>query len=456
MKKDMFRAAAGGRLPTLKGLLGTGPAETVLSQQRHSAAVVIAKANIMTTLDQFDMAALRREFPILNQEVNGKPLAFLDSAASSQKPRRVIECLEDYYRRYNANVHRGIYKLSEEATFAYERARGKVARFIGAKSQREVVFTRNTTEAVNLVAQAWGNANLRPGDRILLTVMEHHSNIVPWQLLAQRTGARLDYVNIDSEGRLILEELDGKLTEQTRIVAFSHQSNVLGTINPVRPIVERAHAVGAVVLLDAAQSVPHMPVNVQELGVDFMAFSGHKMCGPTGIGVLWGRRKLLEAMPPFLGGGSMIKMVELEQSSYADVPARFEAGTPAIGEAIALGEAVDYLAEVGMERIAQHEHNLTDQALEALSEVEGLRLYGPHSGQERGGAISLGNVHPHDVAAILNGEGVAVRAGHHCTQPLHRLLDVPATTRASFYLYNTPEEIHRLVAGLDKARKLFS
>jgi cysteine desulfurase/selenocysteine lyase len=411
----------------------------------------------MPTLTQFDVLAIRRDFPILHQEVHGKLLAFLDSAASSQKPRQVLDALEDYYRRYNANVHRGVYKLSEEATFAFERARGKVARFIGAASHREVVFTRNTTEAINLVAQAWGGANLRPGDRILLTMMEHHSNIVPWQLIAQRTGAKLDYLNIDGEGRLALEELDSKLTPATKIVAVTHQSNVLGTLNPVAQIAARAHAVGALVLVDGAQSVPHMPVDVQALGIDFLAFSGHKMCAPTGIGVLWGRRALLEAMPPFLGGGSMIKIVELAESTYADVPARFEAGTPAIGEAVALGEACDYLSAIGMEAVYRHEQELTAYALERLREVDGLRLIGPPTAEDRGGAISfdLADVHPHDVAAILDGEGVAVRAGHHCTQPLHRHLDLPATTRASFYIYNLAEEIDRLAHGLVKARKLF-
>ncbi|PDV97596.1 cysteine desulfurase [Candidatus Chloroploca asiatica] len=411
----------------------------------------------MSTLTQFDVLAIRREFPILQQEVHGHRLAFLDSAASSQKPRQVIDCLEDYYRRYNANVHRGVYKFSEEATFAYERARGKVARFIGAASQREIIFTRNTTEAINLVAQTWGATNLRPGDRILLSLMEHHSNIVPWQMIAQRTGAILDYLSIDGEGRLVLEELDQKLTEQTKLVALTHQSNMLGTINPVRMIAERAHAVGAVMLVDGAQSVPHMPVNVTELGCDFLAFSGHKMCAPTGIGVLWGRRKLLEAMPPFLGGGSMIKVVELEQSTYADVPARFEAGTPAIGEAIALGEAIDYLSAIGMEAIYQHEVELMAYALERLGNVPGLTLYGPLTTEQRGGAFSftLAGVHPHDVAAILDGQGIAVRAGHHCTQPLHRHFDVPATTRASFYIYNLPEEVDRLAVGLEKASKLF-
>ncbi|HEU5015035.1 MAG TPA: cysteine desulfurase [Roseiflexaceae bacterium] len=409
------------------------------------------------TLDQFDILSLRREFPILQQEINGAPLAFLDSAASSQKPGCVIDCLEDYYRRYNANVHRGVYKLSEEATFAFERARGKVARFVNARSPKEIIFVRNTTEAINLVARAWGDANLKAGDRILLSVMEHHSNLVPWQMLAQRTGAQLDFLQIDGDGRLILDDLERLLTEQTKMVALTHQSNVLGTINPVQKIAARAHAVGAVMLVDGAQSVPHMPVDVQALGIDFLAFSGHKMCGPTGIGVLWGRRALLEAMPPFLGGGSMIKIVSLHETTYADLPARFEAGTPAIGEAIALGEACDFLSDVGMQRIHAHEIELTGYALERLAGVQGLTIYGPQDTSMRGGAISftLDGVHPHDVAAILDGEGIAVRAGHHCCQPLHALLDIPATTRASFYLYNTPEEVERLVAALEKARQLF-
>lgn len=409
------------------------------------------------TFPIFDVLALRREFPILHQEINGKPLAFLDSAASAQQPRRVIDCLEEYFRRYHSNVHRGVYKLSEEATFAFERARGKVARFINAVSPREIVFTRNTTEAINLAAYAWGTTNVRSGDRILLTLMEHHSNIVPWQMLAQRTGAHLDYLRIDGQGRLVLDNLDQMLTERTKVVAVTQQSNVLGTVNPVRMLAERAHAVGAVILVDGAQSVPHMPVDVQDLGIDFLAFSGHKMCAPTGIGVLWGRRKLLEAMPPFLGGGSMIKVVDLEQSSYADVPARFEAGTPAIGEAIALGEATDFLTEVGMDTIHRYEQELLEYALSRLSQVESLTIHGPLTSEDRGAALSftLPGVHPHDIAAVLDGEGIAVRAGHHCAQPLHRLLDVPATTRASFYLYNIPEEIDRLVQGLEKAKGMF-
>ena len=409
-------------------------------------------------LTLFDVLTIRREFPILQQQINGKPLAFLDSGASSQKPRRVIDALDDYYRRYNANVHRGVYRLSEEATFAFERARGKVARFIGATTPKEIIFTRNTTEAINLVARAWGDMALRPGDRILLTTMEHHSNLVPWQMLAQRTGAELAFIPFDGQGRLQLDQLDALLGDRTRLVALTHQSNVLGTINPVAEITRHAHAAGALVLVDGAQSVPHMPVNVEALGIDFLAFSGHKMCGPTGIGALWGRRALLEQMPPFLGGGSMIKRVELDHSTYADIPARFEAGTPAIGEAIALGEAIDFLESIGMDVIYEHEADLARYALDQLRHVPGLRLYGPPTAEERGATLSftLDGVHPHDVAAILDSEGIAVRAGHHCCQPLHTLFDIPATTRASFYLYTIREEIDRLVVALEKARRMFA
>ncbi|NJK79466.1 MAG: cysteine desulfurase [Chloroflexaceae bacterium] len=404
-----------------------------------------------------DSAALRQVFPILNQQINGHPLAFLDSAASSQRPQQVIDALSDYAQRYHANVHRGVYQLSEAATYAYEQAREKVARFINATCAEEIVFTRNTTEAVNLVAYAWGDAHLHTGDHILLSIMEHHSNIVPWQMLAQRRGAVLDYMPLDNKGRLRLDTLDTLLTERTKIVAVTHQSNVLGTVNPVQELARRAHAVGAVLLLDGAQSVPHMPINVQTLGADFVAFSGHKMCGPTGIGVLWGRRALLQAMPPFLGGGSMISVVELDHSSYADIPQRFEAGTPAIGEAIGLGAAVDFLSAVGMDAIHEHEQYLTGYALERLSEIDGVTIYGPPTTHERGAAVSfaLQGVHPHDIAAVLDEQGIAVRAGHHCAQPLHRLLDVSATVRASFYLYNTPEEIDRLADGLIHVRRLF-
>jgi cysteine desulfurase / selenocysteine lyase len=405
-----------------------------------------------------DVTRLVQEFPILQRPVHGKRLAFLDSGASSQKPLRVIEALDAYYRTINANVHRGVYRLSEDATLAFETAREQLAALIGAADPAEVIFVRNTTEAINLVANSWGGANIGRGDRILLTMMEHHSNIVPWQLLAQRVGATLDYLAVDGSGRLVLDDLEQQLTERTKLVALTHQSNVLGTINPVAAISARARAVGAKVLLDAAQSVPHMPINVAALDVDFVAFSGHKMLGPTGIGVLWGRRALLEAMPPFLGGGSMIDVVDLQSSTYAEIPARFEAGTPAIGEAIALGAAAEYLRELDLRAIQQHEHELTAYALQRLAELPGITVYGPPAGTDRGGAVSftLAGVHPHDVAAVLDSEGVAVRAGHHCTQPLHRQLGAAATVRASFYLYNQPIDVDQLMVGLQRARRLFA
>ncbi|HEY0604903.1 MAG TPA: cysteine desulfurase [Herpetosiphonaceae bacterium] len=405
---------------------------------------------------QLDVERIRADFPILDQQVNGHPLAYLDSAASSQKPALVIDALDDYYRRYNANVHRGVYQLSEQATEAMEQARHKIARFINARSPREIIFTRNTTESINLVANAWGRANLRTGDRILLSEMEHHSNLVPWQIIAQATGAELDFIPVDGDGRLALDDLDTLLTEQTRLVAVTHMSNVLGTINPIAAITRAAKAVGALVLVDGAQSVPHFAVDVQALGIDFLAFSGHKMCGPTGIGVLWGRKSILQAMPPFLGGGSMISSVELRRSTWNELPHKFEAGTPAIGEAIGLGYAVDYLSQIGMEAIHQAEQLLTAYALERLQAIDGLRTYCP-AVAERGGVISfnLDGVHAHDVAAVLDRHGVAVRAGHHCCQPLMGILGAPATTRASFYLYTTPEEVDQLVDALEKCKAIF-
>jgi cysteine desulfurase/selenocysteine lyase len=406
---------------------------------------------------QLDLQRIRADFPILHQQVNGHPLAFLDSAASSQKPTVVIETMNDYYRRYNANVHRGVYQLSEQATMAMERARRKISQFIGAKSPREIIFTRNTTEAINLVANSWGRANLRPGDRILLTEMEHHSNLVPWQIIAQATGAELDFIPIDGTGQLALDNLAALLNERTKLVALTHMSNVLGTINPVEQIAEAAKRVGALVLVDGAQSVPHFAVNVQDLDIDFLAFSGHKMCGPTGIGVLWGRRKHLEAMPPFLGGGSMIKSVELRHSTWNDLPWKFEAGTPAIAEAIGLGAAVDYLQSIGMDAIHHAEQELVAYAMDQLQQIDGMEIYGP-SANQRGGvvAFNLKDIHPHDVAAVLDQHGVAVRAGHHCCQPLMNILDVPATVRASMYLHTTPEEIDQLTNALARCKTLFN
>ena len=403
----------------------------------------------------FDVATIRSQFPIL-QLPSELPVAFLDSASSSQKPEAVISALADYYRTTNANVHRGVYQLSEQATFEFERARGLVALLINATNHREVIFTRNTTEAINLVAHAWGGSNLRAGDVILLTQMEHHSNIVPWQLIAQRTGAVLRAIPIDSQGRLVLDDID-TLLQGVKMLAITHQSNVLGTINPIAELTRKAHAVGALILVDGAQSVPHMPVDVQALDIDFLAFSGHKMVGPTGVGVLWGRKALLDAMPPFLGGGSMIKTVTIESSTYADVPARFEAGTPMIGEAIALGAAVTYLMDIGMANIAAYEHQLSAYLIERLDEVPEVTWYGPPVGADRGAmaAFSMTGVHPHDIAQILDGEGVAVRAGHHCTQPLHVALDVPSSVRASCYLYTNTHDIDRLVRGLSKVKQLF-
>jgi cysteine desulfurase/selenocysteine lyase len=403
----------------------------------------------------FDVATIRSQFPIL-QLPSELPVAFLDSASSSQKPEAVISALADYYRTTNANVHRGVYQLSEQATFEFERARGLVALLINATHHREVIFTRNTTEAINLVAQAWGGSNLQAGDVILLSQMEHHSNIVPWQLIAQRTGAVLRAIPIDSQGRLVLDNID-TLLQGVKMLAITHQSNVLGTINPIAELTRKAHAVGALILVDGAQSVPHMPVDVQALDIDFLAFSGHKMVGPTGVGVLWGRKSLLDAMPPFLGGGSMIKTVTIESSTYADVPARFEAGTPMIGEAIALGAAVTYLMDIGMANIAAYEHQLSAYLIERLDEVPEVTWYGPPVGADRGAmaAFSMTGVHPHDIAQILDGEGVAVRAGHHCTQPLHVALDVPSSVRASCYLYTDTHDIDRLVRGLIKVKQLF-
>lgn len=404
-----------------------------------------------------DVAALRRDFPALHQEVNGRPLVYLDNAATSQKPQAVIDALADYYREDNANVHRGIHELSRRATIAYEGARAAVARFIGAADASEVVWTRGTTEGINLVAHAWGGDALKPGDEILLSVMEHHSNLVPWQLLARRTGARLRYLELDDEGRLILDDLPTLLTERTRLVAVTHVSNALGTINPVREIVAAAREVGARVLVDGAQGAVHTKVDVQDLGADFYAFSGHKMCGPTGIGVLWARPDLLGSMEPFMGGGEMIQFVERDASTWAEVPHKFEAGTPNIAGAVGMAAAVDYLSRVGMDAIAAHERNLVTYALERLNEIPGITLYGPRDPHERSAVVSftLGDAHPHDISTILDSEGIAVRAGHHCAQLVMKRYGVAATARASFYLYNTRDEVDRLVEGLAAVRAIF-
>lgn len=417
-----------------------------------------ASAQTQSPSVPFSAEQIRQDFPILARQVHGKPLVYLDSGASSQKPEAVLNAMDHYYRTYNANVHRGAYALSEEATAAQEKARVKVARFIHARQSKQVIFTRNTTESINLIAYSWGSANIQSGDLIVLTEMEHHSNLVPWQLLAQRTGARLEFVPVTDEGELRLDVYTELLRQEPKLVALTHMSNVLGTINPVKEIIAQAHEAGALVLLDGAQSVPHLPIDVQDLDVDFLCFSAHKMLGPTGIGALYGKKALLEAMPPFMGGGDMIRTVSLRQSTWNDLPWKFEGGTPAIAEAIGFGAAVDYLNTLGMEAVHQHEQEITAYALEQLQTIPGLHIFGP-SVEKRGGVISftLGEIHPHDLATILDQEaGVAIRAGHHCAQPLMERYDVPATARASFYIYTTQNDIDILVQGLHKAQQIFN
>lgn len=401
--------------------------------------------------------SLRNDFPILEQKVHGdRPLVFLDNAASTQRPRQVIEVLRRVYERDYANVHRGIHTLSERATEQYEEAREKVRDFIGAQHARECIFTSGTTAGINLVARSWGDANVKRGDEIVVTTMEHHSNLVPWQQLTERTGAVLRHVRITDDGLLVLNDLDSLLTDRTKLVAVASVSNVLGTINPIKEIASRAHAAGALVLVDAAQSVPHFTTNVRDMGADFLAFSGHKMLGPTGIGILYGREELLNAMPAFLGGGSMIDRVWEDRFTPAELPAKFEAGTPPIAPAIALGAAIDYLNDIGLERVARHEHELTRYAYEQLRQVDGLHILGP-TPDHRAGLISftLDQPHSHDVAQLLDQQGIAVRAGHHCTWPLHDRLKIPASTRASFYLYNTPAEVDLLVDVVSQIRERF-
>ena len=406
-----------------------------------------------------DPTELRRDFPILEQTVNGRPLVYLDNAATTQKPVAVLDALEAYYRQDNANVHRGIHELSRRATLAYEGARARIGRFVGVDDVGEVIFTRGTTEGLNLMATSWGLEFLREGDEVLLTGMEHHSNVVPWQLVARRTGAVLRWIDLDDEGKLRLEQLDAVVGPRTRLVSMAHVSNALGTVNPVAEIAARVRerARDAVIVVDGAQAVPHLPVDVRSLGVDAYAFSGHKMCGPTGIGVLWARRALLDAMPPYMGGGEMIKIVEREGSTWADLPHKFEAGTPDIAGAVGLGAAVDYLQRVGMPAIAAHERELLSYALDRLATVPGFRAMGPRDVRDRSGVISftLGDAHPHDVATILDSEGIAIRAGHHCAQLVMRRYGVAATTRASFYFYNTHEDVDRLVEGLHVVRGIF-
>ncbi|AEH09168.1 MULTISPECIES: cysteine desulfurase [Protofrankia] len=421
----------------------------------------------------YDVERVRKDFPILARRVHDdRPLVYLDSAASSQKPTRVLDAERDYYELHNANVHRGIHTLAEEATALYENARDKLAAFIGAPRRDEIVFAKNSSEALNLVAYAMSNAatsgpeaerfRLGPGDEVAITEMEHHSNLVPWQMLCRRTGATLRWIGITDDGRLDLSNLDQVINERTKLVSFVHQSNILGTVNPVATLVARAREVGALVVLDGSQSVPHMPVDVVALDVDFLAFTGHKMCGPTGIGVLWGRGELLAAMPPFLGGGEMIELVTMESSTYADPPHRFEAGTPMIAQAVGLGAAVDYLTDLGMDAIAAHEHDVTAYALEQLTAVPGLRIIGPTDAVDRGGAVSFvltGSdgraLHPHDVGQLLDELGIAVRVGQHCARPVCLRFGVPATTRASFHLYSTRSEVGALVEGLGHVGRFF-
>ena len=400
---------------------------------------------------------MRAQFPALAQEVGGHPLVYLDNAATSQKPQYVLDALAAYYEHDNANVHRGIHELSRRATVAFEDARVKLAKFIGAADSAELVWTRGTTEAINLVAGSWGLDTLGEGDEILLSSMEHHSNIIPWQLVARRTGARLRYIEMDEQGRLILDDLPELLTDRTRMVAVSHISNALGTVNPIREIAEQAKKVGALVLVDGAQAVPHRRVDVQELGCDFYAFSGHKMCGPTGSGGLWARRPLLESMPPYQGGGEMIRMVAREESTWAEIPHKFEAGTPNIAGAIALGAAADFLDEVGFDAIAEHERDLLSYALERLDDLGGISVYGPTDLQERSGVISftMGDAHPHDISTILDSKGIAIRAGHHCAQLVMQHFGISATARASFYLYNSTDDVDRLIEGLVSVQEIF-
>ncbi|MGW3368266.1 cysteine desulfurase [Streptosporangium canum] len=415
----------------------------------------------------FDVERIRKDFPVLSRELSGgRPLVYLDSGNSAQKPTQVIDVMREHLAMHYSNVGRAMHALGAESTEAYENARDKIAAFIGAPSRDEVVFTKNASEALNLVAYGFGNPTnddprfrLGPGDEIVISEMEHHSNIVPWQLLAQRTGATLKWFSVTDEGRLDLSNLEELVTERTKIVSIVHQSNVLGTVNPVAEVLARVRQVGALMMLDASQSVPHQQVDVAALGVDFLAFTGHKVVGPSGIGVLWGRGELLEAMPPFMGGGEMIEAVWMDHSTYAPAPHKFEAGTPPIVEAIGLGAAVDYLSAIGMDAIVQHERELTGYALGALREVPGLRVIGPESLDRRGGTVSftLEGIHPHDVGQILDDNfGVAVRVGHHCARPLHLRFGIPATTRASFYLYNTPAEIDALVRGLHHVQKVFA
>ena len=405
----------------------------------------------------FNVQEIRKDFPILQRKTHDSvPLVYLDSTATSQKPLAVIEAMNDFYRRSNANIHRGVHTLAEESTAMYEQARVKIAKFINAPSPRQIIYTRNTTESINLVAYSWARANLKAGDLVVLTEMEHHSNLVPWYILAEERGVRLEFISVTEDGLLDMDSYRALLDQSPKLVAFTHMSNVLGTINPAAEMIRLVHEAGALALIDGAQSVPHFQVDVQALDVDFLAFSAHKMCGPTGIGALYGKAKLLEDMPPFLGGGDMIREVHLRSFRPNTVPHKFEAGTPAIAEAVGFGAAADYLTALGMDAISAHEHQITEYALERLEEIPGVKLFGPTIEMKGGvAAFTLDGVHPHDVAQILDRDGVAVRAGHHCAQPLHEKFGIPATSRASFYLYNTRDEVDKLVNGIYKVKELF-
>jgi cysteine desulfurase/selenocysteine lyase len=402
------------------------------------------------------VASIREDFPVLQQIVNGKPLIYLDSAATSQKPEAVIAAMDEFYRKINSNIHRGVYSIAEEATARYEAARKKVQKFINAKSYREIIFTRNATEGLNLVAYTWARANIHAGDEIVSTMLEHHSNIVPWQLLAQEKGATLKFIRVDDQCLLLDEDIATLITEKTKLIAATMMSNAAGTITPIKQIIERAHAVGAVVVVDAAQGVPHMPVDVQQLDCDFLAFSGHKMLAPF-VGILYGKRALLEAMPPFMGGGDMIREVYLEYSKWNDLPHKFEAGTPAIAEGIGIGAAVDYLTALGMENVRAHERDLVAYALGKIRELDHVRVVGPLDANLRGGVVAfhIPEAHPHDIATVFDREGICVRAGHHCAMPLHEHYGLSATTRASFYVYNIPDEVDKLVETLKKVKQIF-
>ncbi|MGG0787865.1 cysteine desulfurase [Peribacillus simplex] len=401
---------------------------------------------------------IRKLFPILDQEVNGQPLVYLDSAATSQKPAAVIEAIEQYYRGYNSNVHRGVHTLGTKATDAYEGAREKVRKFINASSTEEIIFTRGTTTSLNTVARSYGGANIKEGDEIVISYMEHHSNIIPWQQLAKEKGAVLKYIPLQEDCTISLDDVKATITDATKIVSIMQVSNVLGVINPVKEIAKIAHEHGAVMVVDGAQSTPHLKVDVRDLDCDFFAFSGHKMVGPTGIGVLYGKKELLEKMEPIEFGGEMIDFVGLQESTWKELPWKFEGGTPIIAGAIGLGAAIDFLEEIGLDNIERHEHKLAAYAMEKMSAVEGLTIFGPKDAEKRAGVITfnINDVHPHDVATVLDADGIAVRAGHHCAQPLMKWLDVSSTARASFYLYNTEEDIDKLVSGLVKTKEYFS